>query len=444
MSTSSTMRYTEIASAKCIEKEFQKVNTIFQGKENELNWEQRDGSIKQLSNTLNSTNVDEYKQAIVRGYHSEISGIIKSIHSLRTSVAITALTLISTISTTLGSLLDHYTLEIILSNLMKCSLVTKKLISAKVTEVTIVFLQNIGFSPKLLTMLCKSMNEKNVQLRQLCCTYIQTILSTYGPQESTRAAIEKSETSFSIVTFLTKELVDASPAVRDACRSLYWTYSQYWPEKAKKVYNTLDLPTQKALTRSKPASFISSVTSSIRLVRSPSATAPTRLVKIPLLKRTISDQSSGLKNTSVSSSSRAVLGKNLPSSSSLPSYSRPVAAPKSTLARSNSSPVKPTPVPTLSKQLKQKPAATAKPAAKTTTTSPTSSKTTTAARSPPITAAKQRRQPQPPKHAQPQQPQQQQQQHPQQQQPYRHQTNPFCLADLHRLNEKKIWKQCLY
>ncbi|GAA5797573.1 hypothetical protein HPULCUR_002961 [Helicostylum pulchrum] len=357
MSTSSTMRYTEIASAKCIEKEFQKVNIIFQGKENESNWEQRDGSIKQLSNMLNSTNVDEYKQAIVRGYHSEISGITKSIHSLRTSVAITALSLISAISTTLGSLLNHYTLEIILSNLMKCSSVTKKLISAKVTEVTIVFLQNIGFSPKLLTMLCKSMNEKNVQLRQLCCTYVQTILSTYGSQESTRAAIGKSETSFSIVNFLKKELVDASPAVRDACRSLYWTYSQYWPEKAKKVYNTLDLPTQKALARSKPTSYISSVTSPTRLVKT--AASPVRLVKTPSLKRTVSEKSPVLKNTSVPSSSRVVPGKNLPSSSSLPSYSRPAAVPKSTLARSNSSPVKPKPVPTLSKQLKQRPAATA-------------------------------------------------------------------------------------
>ncbi|KAI9269445.1 clasp N terminal-domain-containing protein [Helicostylum pulchrum] len=270
---------------------------------------------------------------------------------------------------------------------MKCSSVTKKLISAKVTEVTIVFLQNIGFSPKLLTMLCKSMNEKNVQLRQLCCTYVQTILSTYGSQESTRAAIGKSETSFSIVNFLKKELVDASPAVRDACRSLYWTYSQYWPEKAKKVYNTLDLPTQKALARSKPTSYISSVTSPTRLVKT--AASPVRLVKTPSLKRTVSEKSPVLKNTSVPSSSRVVPGKNLPSSSSLPSYSRPAAVPKSTLARSNSSPVKPKPVPTLSKQLKQRPAATAtvKPAVTAKTTS-TTLKATSTAISPSIAAAK--------------------------------------------------------
>ncbi|KAG2229586.1 hypothetical protein INT48_001897 [Thamnidium elegans] len=357
MSTLSKMCNTEIASNKSVEKEFEKVNRIFQGKENESNWEERDGLIKQLGDMLNSTNVSEYKEVIVRGFHSEITGIIKSIHSLRTSVAIAALLLVSTISITLGSILDHYTMEIILSNLMKCSVVTKKLISTKVMEVTIVFLSNTPFYPKMITMLCNSMKEKNVQLRQLCCTYIQTILKTHGSQESVRAIVEKSDTSFSIDTFLKKELVDASPTVRDACRSLYWTYSQYWPEKAKRVYDMLDLPTQKALGRSKPAASI------------PSATSSTGLVKTPLLKRSASERSSVSKNTSVPLSSRAVPVKRSPSFpgsgsssfsglSSLPSYARPVA-PKSTLIRSISSPVAPKRVPTLSKQLKQKPAATA-------------------------------------------------------------------------------------
>ncbi|GAA5807407.1 hypothetical protein MFLAVUS_000768 [Mucor flavus] len=369
MTTSSKMRNTEIASNKCIEKEFTKVNRIFVGKENESNWEERDGSIKQLQDMLNSTNVDEYKDAFVRGFHSEITGIIKSIHSLRTSVAIAALLLISAISITLGSILDHYTMEIILSNLMKSSVVTKKLISTKVAEVTTVFLKNTPFYPKMITMLCNSRTEKNVQLRQLCCTYIQTILKTHGSQESVRAIIEKSETSFSIDAFLKKELVDASPSVRDACRSLYWTYSQYWPEKAKRVHDTLDLPTQKALFRSKPTSFISS------------ATSPTGLVKTTLLKRSASARSAVCEKTSEFFSSRAVPIKRSPSfpdsssaalsgSSSLPSYARPIA-PKSGLIRSNSSPVAPKRVSTLSKQLKQKPEATATSSNTTTTTSPT-------------------------------------------------------------------------
>ncbi|KAI8082142.1 clasp N terminal-domain-containing protein [Thamnidium elegans] len=275
-------------------------------------------------------------------------------------------------------------MEIILSNLMKCSVVTKKLISTKVMEVTIVFLSNTPFYPKMITMLCNSMKEKNVQLRQLCCTYIQTILKTHGSQESVRAIVEKSDTSFSIDNFLKKELVDASPTVRDACRSLYWTYSQYWPEKAKRVYDMLDLPTQKALGRSKPMECISSATSS------------TRLVKTPLLKRSASERSSVSKNTSVPLSSRAVPVKRSPSFpgpgsssfsglSSLPSYARPVA-PKSTLIRSISSPVAPKRVPTLSKQLKQKPAATATTLK--TTAATTAVKTTTAAKSLPITAAK--------------------------------------------------------
>ncbi|GAA5807470.1 hypothetical protein MFLAVUS_000831 [Mucor flavus] len=330
MTTSSKMRNTEIASNKCIEKEFTKVNRIFVGKENESNWEERDGSIKQLQDMLNSTNVNEYKDAFVRGFHSEITGIIKSIHSLRTSVAIAALLLISAISITLGSILDHYTMEIILSNLMKSSV-------------------------------------------------------THGSQESVRAMVAKSETSFSIDTFLKKELVDASPSVRDSCRSLYWTYSQYWPEKAKRVHDTLDLPTQKALFRSKPTSCISSATSS------------TGLAKTPLLKRSALVRSAVCETISVPFSSRAVPITRSPSfpdsssaalsGSSLPSYARPVA-PKSALMRSNSSPVAPKCAPTLSKQLKQKPEAIAMSSNTTTTTSPISVRPRKGSKVVPTTSAK--------------------------------------------------------
>lgn len=83
-------------------------------------------------------------------------------------------------------------------------------------------------------MLCKTVSEKNVQIRQLSSNYIKTLLETHGSKESIRAAIEKADTLVLLDQFLIKGLVDAAPSIRDSCRSLYWIYQQLWEDRAER------------------------------------------------------------------------------------------------------------------------------------------------------------------------------------------------------------------
>lgn len=138
-------------------------------------------------------------------------------------------------SIAVGEQLDVYTLEIILLNLLKSSSVTKKFIATRTSEVTNQFLAHIAFHSKILILLCKTKNEKNVQLRQSAAEYICTVLSTHASKESVRSHINKSTELINWINqFVKKGITDASPLVRDGCRKTFGVYNQYFPERAKK------------------------------------------------------------------------------------------------------------------------------------------------------------------------------------------------------------------
>lgn len=125
-------------------------------------------------------------------------------------------------------------MEIILSNLLKSSVNTKKLFSTKLTQVTQAFLANSKFHLKMLVILCRTRNEKNVQLRQTAADGIKIIMESHGSKENIRTIIDHCDILSSVDSFLKKGLVDASLAVRDACRNLYNTYKNMWSQEAER------------------------------------------------------------------------------------------------------------------------------------------------------------------------------------------------------------------
>jgi hypothetical protein len=108
------------------------------------------------------------------------------------------------------------------------------MIATKTEQVTIAFLTNTSFHSKLMTMLCKTVSEKNVQLRQFAANYIKSLLSAHGSKETVRLTVEKTELGHHIEQFLKKGLVDASPAIREACRLMFGMYRLYWPDQAER------------------------------------------------------------------------------------------------------------------------------------------------------------------------------------------------------------------
>ncbi|CEI89263.1 hypothetical protein RMCBS344292_03629 [Rhizopus microsporus] len=241
----------KILTQKDLEKEFIAISKLFVGKETEHNWEKRDAAIRQLRETLHSTHFEEWKSTFVRGIHDVASDVIKTIHSLRSSVALEGLALISDISLLIGECLDLYTIETILTNLLKCCSTTKKIIVSKSNEVTSQFLSRTNYHFKVVSILCKNISDKNTQVRQSSALFLKTVLQTHGQKEQTKLAIGKAESTALIHQSLNKGLSDASPSVREACRQAYWTYHEYWPNEAKKSNSSSSISTTSS-SSSKP------------------------------------------------------------------------------------------------------------------------------------------------------------------------------------------------
>ncbi|KAG1175522.1 hypothetical protein G6F70_004671 [Rhizopus microsporus] len=280
----------KILTQKDLEKEFIAISKLFVGKETEHNWEKRDAAIRQLRETLHSTHFEEWKSTFVRGIHDVASDVIKTIHSLRSSVALEGLALISDISLLIGECLDLYTIETILTNLLKCCSTTKKIIVSKSNEVTSQFLSRTNYHFKVVSILCKNISDKNTQVRQSSALFLKTVLQTHGQKEQTKLAIGKAESTALIHQSLNKGLSDASPSVREACRQAYWTYHEYWPNEAKKLCITIDTVALRQLEKSNKGKKISPIPLFNRSNSSSSiSTTSSSSSKPPTLKRASSN-----------------------------------------------------------------------------------------------------------------------------------------------------------
>jgi len=95
-------------------------------------------------------------------------------------------------------------------------------------------------SPKLLMKIVDAITRKNPILRNKCSAYLQSIL-TYFPISTIEKYSSNVENGISIA------LNDASADTRAIGRECYNLYEDIFPEKAKKLYDTLPSAVQKAI-----------------------------------------------------------------------------------------------------------------------------------------------------------------------------------------------------
>ena len=233
---------------------------LFAGKETESNWTSRLSFLRKIRAVLVSENSITWRDNLLKGLHDCIPVVINSVHSNRTTVASETLSFVEDIGNSVGDSLVSYTLEIILSNLLKISSVTKKVMADKAFKVTNSLLSKIPFQHKLLSMLCKTAKEKNPQLREFASTYIQTVLKTHGSNEYVKSKVESTDLNQLIAIFIKEGLVNAAPSVRDGSKKTYLVYRRYWPILAEKLFQTLDSTIQRRLGVTSPSSSIKTAT----------------------------------------------------------------------------------------------------------------------------------------------------------------------------------------
>ena len=112
--------------------------------------------------------------------------------SLRTTLALEALDLVSDIGTFVGYYLDFYTLNTLLTSLLRRGTTTKNIIAAHTKDTTITLLSNTSYHSKIVHLLASTLEEKNNQARHYAANYMNVFLDTHGHREYARTAIERS------------------------------------------------------------------------------------------------------------------------------------------------------------------------------------------------------------------------------------------------------------
>ncbi|KAI9301325.1 clasp N terminal-domain-containing protein [Cunninghamella echinulata] len=249
-----------IISNKDLEREFSAAIKYFQGKEAESNWEKRDQVLTLINTTLQDKSFLERKSIILNGIHDLVLGIADATKSLRTKYALVAFNTITSIGQYLGKEIDSYTFETLFIGLLQCSNSSKQIIANKAKETTICFLSTTTYHNKVITLLASAFKDKNNQVRHFTSIYMKTYLDTHIVNPHVRTNMERHHALHHIDLFLKAGLLDATPHVREVCRTIFWLYQQYYPARSEKILQSFDLLTRKQLEKLKPTQINSPIT----------------------------------------------------------------------------------------------------------------------------------------------------------------------------------------
>ncbi|KAI8996900.1 clasp N terminal-domain-containing protein [Pilobolus umbonatus] len=243
----------QIWNGKDLENEFTQMLSAFKDKESEFNWEAREKYILRLKGILRGNATEKYLDVLMSGMRLLIDGIVKSVESLRTQLAVKTLSLVSDIGVYIGKHLDTYIFEQLLMCMFRCSSLTKKLVASASLQTTITFISHASFYPRVFSMLASSIGEKNSQIRLYAVIYAKTVLQVHAGRENNRTLMDRMNATDHCELIITKGLHDPTPAVKEASREAFWLFWEYWRERGDDILRKLPSAQQKQLEKSKVA-----------------------------------------------------------------------------------------------------------------------------------------------------------------------------------------------
>ncbi|KAI0676880.1 clasp N terminal-domain-containing protein [Trametes maxima] len=241
-----------IASSRDLENEFASMLRPFEGKETEHNWAAREQAVQRVRGMLKGDVLERYADTFLHGLKNGfMEASLKTLASLRTTVAINTCALYSELSIALGPALDPFC-DLLFTNLVRMANLTKK-ITAQTSQATVTTLiQHSAAHPKLvLPLLWNVLQDKAIQTRQYAIGHVKTYLEVHG----TRAvhAIEGSGGIELLEKIVKKALGDANAGVRDNARQLFWIFQRIWAERGATILQSLDNTSRKQLEKACPS-----------------------------------------------------------------------------------------------------------------------------------------------------------------------------------------------
>ncbi|KAL0572246.1 suppressor of tub2 mutation [Marasmius crinis-equi] len=236
-----------IASARDLENEFASMAKPFDGKETEHNWSTREQAIQRvrgmLKGDVHNRYLDVFLACLKDGF---IQWSLKTLASLRTTVAINTCFLYSELATSLGHLLDPFA-ETLLTSLLKMAGFTKKL-TAQQSQVSVTSLiNNTSATPRFfVTLLWQTLQEKTVQTRTYAAAHFKTYIEVHGQRIRHAPEAEVVEKA------VRKCLADPNPTVKEKGRGFFWAFHSVWPDRGGAVMESLDNNARKQLEKACP------------------------------------------------------------------------------------------------------------------------------------------------------------------------------------------------
>ncbi|KAF8974575.1 clasp N terminal-domain-containing protein [Flammula alnicola] len=248
---SAEIRPVYIASSKDLENEFASMMKPFEGKETEHNWAAREQSIQRVRGMLKGDVHTRYPEpffaALKEGF---IQWSLKTLASLRTTVAVNTCLLYSELAIALGSQLDPH-VDVLLTNLLKMASFTKKITAQQSQTVVATIITGTSAQPRVvIPLLWNTLQEKVVQARAYVVGHLKVYLEVHGHRS--KNAIEASNTLDTLEKALKRALADANPAAREQARILFWVFEDIWQDRGLAILETLDTTARKQLEKACP------------------------------------------------------------------------------------------------------------------------------------------------------------------------------------------------
>ncbi|KAH0612578.1 uncharacterized protein H6S33_008958 [Morchella sextelata] len=242
----------------------------FEGRESEGNWAARDKNVTKLRQLVRGNAYKDYQTTFLVSLKSLLDGILKTVNSLRTTVATNGGQLLKDLAKIIGPGLDPM-MEILMMNLIKLCAGTKKITSQLGNVTTAVLISNISYHVKLVQQLLIACNDKNVQPRSYAAGWLRILLETHIDQ---KGYIEHSGGTDVIEKCIKRGLSDANPGVREGMRSTYWLFASIWAARAEALMDTLDASSQKLLQKGNPNPGATAAPKGVSNLRQPLGRGP--------------------------------------------------------------------------------------------------------------------------------------------------------------------------
>ncbi|GJE84641.1 clasp N terminal-domain-containing protein [Phanerochaete sordida] len=240
-----------VASSRDLENEFTAMLKHFEGREDEHNWAPRERAILRVRGMLKGDVHERYPETFLQGLKNGfIDASLKTLHSLRTTVAANTCSLYAELATALGMAIDPLC-ETMYINLLKMASLTKKIVAQQSQATVTTIINNASPLPRMvLSLLSNAVADKSVQTRTYAFGHLKTYLEVNG--QRAHHTIESVGGVETLEKCIKKGLTDPNPAVKETTRQAFWEFERVWRDRGRAILESLDTMSRKQLERACP------------------------------------------------------------------------------------------------------------------------------------------------------------------------------------------------